>query len=64
MKLDTFISKFKSILKEIDPVIELFVYLGIAKLIEVLFSVSFKFSLVIVLVFFLLNIIRLLVERR
>ena len=64
MKLDTFISKFKSILKEIDPVIELFVYLRIAKLIEFLFSVSFKLSLVIVLVFFLLNIIRLLVERR
>jgi hypothetical protein len=48
---------------ELDTVIELFAYLGIAKAISVVFGVSFYLSMVIVLIFFLVCLLRILVEK-
>jgi predicted Kef-type K+ transport protein len=48
--------------KELDPVVELFIYLGIAYGISKLFGVSFLVGVAIVFSYFILSIIRLIVE--
>jgi hypothetical protein len=52
----------KAIWGELDPVVELFIYLGIAYGISKLFSVSFLVGVAIVFSYFILSIIRLIVE--
>ena len=53
----------KSLWSELDSVIELFVYLGIAYGIERLFGTTYLQSLSIVFVYFTLNLIRVIVEK-
>lgn len=63
MKLDKIFSFIAGLWKEFDTVIELFVYLGIAFAIQKLFGLTYMQSLVVILVYFLLNILRVIVER-
>lgn len=52
----------KALWTELDSVIELFVYLGIAYGIMKLFNLTYLQSISIVFVYFVLNLLRLLVE--
>lgn len=63
MKLDKLFSFIKSFWKEFDPVFELFIYLGIAFSIHKLFGLTYMQSLIVILVYFLLNVLRVIVER-
>jgi len=63
MKITEILQFFQSIWKELDTVVELFIYLGIAFAIQKLFGLTYIQSLVVILVYFLVNILRLIVER-
>ena len=63
MKLDKFFTTIRGLWKELDTVLELFVYLGIAYAVHRLFGLTYIQSLVVILVYFLLNILRVIVER-
>jgi sorbitol-specific phosphotransferase system component IIC len=52
----------KTLWTELDSVIELFVYLGIAYGIMKLFNLTYLQSISIVFIYFVLNLLRLLVE--
>ena len=55
---------FKRIIKEIDPIFELFVYLLIALAISKLFLVTFIQGLYIVAVFFLFSLLRIFIQAK
>lgn len=55
-------SLISAICAELDPVIELFIYLGIAYLMTILFGLSFLKGVAVVFAYFLLNLARILVE--
>ena len=57
--MDKFLEVLKNIWSEIDPVVELFVYLGIAKLLSITFGVTFLQAVAIVYVYFVLNLARI-----
>lgn len=48
--------------KEIEPVFELFVYLGIAKLLSFLFGITFLQGVAVVYVYFILSLSRIVAE--
>jgi predicted Kef-type K+ transport protein len=52
----------KALWGELDSVIELFVYLGIAYGIQHIFGVTFMHGLGIVFAYFVLNLVRVVVE--
>ena len=52
----------KALWTELDSVIELFVYLGIAYGVMRLFNLTYLQSISIVFIYFILNLLRLLVE--
>ena len=60
--MNSFLTALKSLWSELDPVIELFVYLGIAYGIHRLFGVTYIQSIIIVFAYFLMNIVRVLAE--
>jgi hypothetical protein len=49
----------KSVWSEIEPVVELFVYLFIARAISFLFGISYLQSITIVYLYFVLNLARI-----
>lgn len=51
-----------SLWREVDPVIELFIYLGIAKLISFVFGISYLQGVAIVYTYFLLSLARISAE--
>ena len=53
----------KNIWSELDTVLELFTYLGIALAISKIFPLTFVQSLVVILIYFIINIVRLIVSR-
>jgi hypothetical protein len=52
----------KSIWAEIDSIIELFVYLGIAYAIEYLFNIPYLQAVAIVFLYFIMNLCRVYIE--
>lgn len=52
----------KNLWEELDPVLELFIYIGIAFALMKLFSITFIQGISIVFIYFILNLLRLLVE--
>ena len=52
----------KTLWRELDTVIELFVYLTIAYGMHLLFSITFIQAIIIVFAYFLLSILRIIVE--
>ena len=60
--MDNLIGFLKALWGELDSVIELFVYLGIAYGIHYLFGVTYMQSIGIVFVYFVLNLLRIVVE--
>jgi len=60
--MNKFLEFLKTIWDEIDSVIELFVYLGIAFAVSEIFKISYLQAIGIVFVYFILNLLRLLVE--
>ena len=63
MKLEKIFSFIKSFWKEFEPVLELFIYLGIAFAIHKLFGLTYIQSLIVIFVYFIVNIIRVIVEK-
>ena len=63
MKLDKIFSFLLSAWKELDTVFELFIYLGIAYAIQRLFGLTYIQSLTVILIYFLVNILMLIVSR-
>lgn len=49
----------KSIWTELDPVVEMFIYLGIAKLLTIMFGITFLQAITIVYIYFVLNLARI-----
>lgn len=62
VKMNKILAFIKALWTELDSVIELFVYLGIAYGIMKLFNLTYLQSISIVFVYFVLNLLRLLVE--
>lgn len=62
VKMDNFMAVLKSIWGELDSVIELCVYLGIAYAIQKVFGIRFIHAIGIVFFYFLMNLLRVLVE--
>jgi len=60
--MSKFVDTIKSTWSEIEPVIELFTYLLIAKLISYMFGISYLWSITIVYVYFILNLARIAAE--
>jgi prepilin signal peptidase PulO-like enzyme (type II secretory pathway) len=54
-----FIDAIKSVWSELEPVIELFTYLIIAKLVSYLFGISYLQSITLVYIYFVLNLARI-----
>lgn len=51
-----------TILRELDPVVELFIYLFMAKVISLTFDITYLQSVAIVYIYFLLSLARILAE--
>lgn len=60
--MDSIITILKSLWAELDSVVELFVYLGIAYAISKVFGVRYLHAIGIVFFYFILNLLRVLVE--
>lgn len=60
--MNKFLEFLKAIWDEVDSVIELFVYLGIAFAVSEIFKISYLQAIGIVFAYFILNLLRLLVE--
>lgn len=60
--MNNIIELLKNIWRELDTIFELFVYLGIAYAISKIFNIGFLQSTVVVFVYFVLNLLRVLVE--
>jgi hypothetical protein len=63
MKLDKIFTFISTLWKEFDTVLELFIYLGIAFAIQKLFGLTYIQALLVILVYFLVNMLRVIVER-
>ena len=57
--MSKFVEVLKSTWAELEPVIELFAYLTIAKIISYLFSISYLQAITIVYIYFVLNLARI-----
>jgi uncharacterized membrane protein YjjP (DUF1212 family) len=64
MKLEELYKFLGSFWKEFEPVFELFIYLGIAWSIQKLFGLTYIQALLVILVYFLVNVLRVIVERK
>jgi hypothetical protein len=60
--MNSLVSFLRAVWSELDSVIELFVYLGIAYGIHVVFGISYMQSIGIVFIYFVLNLLRIVVE--
>lgn len=52
----------KNIWAELEPVMELFIYLGIAKLVSFLFGITYLQAIAIVYIYFILSLARIAAE--
>lgn len=59
IKMIKLLDTIKNIWSEMEPVAELFIYMGIAKLLTVLFGISFLQAVTIVYTYFVLNLARI-----
>ena len=60
--MDKFANFLKALWRELNTIIELFIYLGIAFAIQKLFGLTYLQSISIVFAYFLVNLLRLVVE--
>jgi prepilin signal peptidase PulO-like enzyme (type II secretory pathway) len=60
--MSKFVDTIRSTWSELEPVIELFTYLLIAKLISYMFGISYLWAITIVYVYFILNLARIAAE--
>jgi hypothetical protein len=60
--MNSFVKFLKALWVELDSVIELFIYLGIAYGIHSLFGLTYLQSIGVVFVYFTLNLLRIVVE--
>lgn len=60
--MDKLTNFLKALWRELNTIIELFIYLGIAFAIQKLFGLTYLQSISIVFAYFLVNLLRLIVE--